>query len=114
MNTDRECLRAALEAITRIKARTACGRQGFDRDELLRVWCLYHLRTLGEAARRTSRDLRRRYPDFPWDQVIGMRVLLDHDSVGIDPGEVWATVERDLPRLEARIEEMLGQWPPSG
>ena len=105
---DRERLREALDAIGRIRARTDSGRQGFDGDELVRVWCLYHLRTLGEAVRRTSRGLRRRNPHFPWDRIIGMRVLLDHDSVGIDPEEVWATVERDLPRLEAQIEEMLG------
>ena len=108
MNTDRERLRDALEAIARIQARTACGRQGFDGDELLRVWCLYHLRTLGEAVRRTSSGLRRRCPTFPWEEVIGMRVMLDHDSVGIDPDEVWATLERDLPRLKTQIEEMLG------
>lgn len=113
MNRDRERLGDALEAITLIQSRTACGRQGFERDELLRVWCLYHLRTLGEAVRCTSRALRQRCPDFPWDHVTGMRILLDHGSVGIDPNEVWATVERDLPGLKAQIEEMLGGWGPA-
>jgi uncharacterized protein with HEPN domain len=38
-----------------------------------------------------------------------------HDYFGIDLAEVWSTVERDLPRLRARLEAVVASVhePPS-
>jgi uncharacterized protein with HEPN domain len=36
-----------------------------------------------------------------------MRHVLVHDYLGIDLGEVWMVVERDLPALKKQISRML-------
>ena len=36
-----------------------------------------------------------------------MRHVLVHDYLGIDLGEVWAVVERDLPALKKQIRQMV-------
>jgi len=54
MRDDRERLLDMLKAIDRIFARTTHGRAAFDRDEMLQVWVVHHLRIVGEAARSLS------------------------------------------------------------
>ncbi len=36
-----------------------------------------------------------------------MRNLLVHEYFGVDLGEIWKTVERDLPRFKSAIEKLL-------
>ena len=43
MRSARELLQDILDAITRIERYTACGRETFERDELVQVWVLYHI-----------------------------------------------------------------------
>jgi uncharacterized protein with HEPN domain len=38
-----------------------------------------------------------------------MRNILVHDYFGIDLGEVWSVVERDLPALKKEVELMVAQ-----
>ena len=35
--------------------------------------------------------------------MVAMRNVLVHDYGGVDPGEVWRTVERDLPVLKQQL-----------
>lgn len=71
MRQDSERLRDILEAITRIEQYAEQGKEVFDQDQLIQVWIAYHLQMIGEAARATSEDLRLRFPQLPWAQVIG-------------------------------------------
>jgi uncharacterized protein with HEPN domain len=103
---DDERIIDALDAISRIQAYTTHGRDTFDQDEMLRVWVVYHLQIIGEAARSLSDDLRQRYPDVPWPQIIGMRHILVHEYFGLKWDEVWDTAERDLPVLKRDFEKI--------
>lgn len=88
-----------LEAISEIERYTGEGRDAFDTDDRNRVWVLYHLQILGEAARALSPELRASYGEIPWSAIIAMRHILVHDYFGVDLDEVWRVVEHDLPRL---------------
>ena len=106
MRGDHERVGDVLDAISRIESQTTHGRDDFDSDERIRVWVVYHLQIIGEAARSLSDDLRQRYPDVPWPQIIGMRHILVHHYFGLKWDEVWDTVERDLPVLQRAFEEI--------
>jgi uncharacterized protein with HEPN domain len=41
-----------------------------------------------------------------------MRNILIHDYFGIDLGEVWSVVERDLPAFKKEVEKNLQQEEP--
>ena len=83
------------------------GRDAFERDELVRVWITHHLQIIGEAARGLSLGLRSSNPELPWTQMIAMRNILVHEYFGVEPEELWATVENDLPEFKRKIEAVL-------
>ena len=61
---------------------------------------------VGEAARGLSADYRAAHAEVEWWQMIAMRIFLIHAYFGIDPDEVWARVERDLPVLKDALSTM--------
>lgn len=83
------------------------GREAFERDELIQVWVVYHLQLIGEAARGLGQPFRTAHPEIPWAEIVAMRNILVHDYSRIDQDEVWATVERDLPRLKQAVQAIL-------
>lgn len=104
MRDDRERLRDILEAIARIEKYAAQGRAVFESDELVQTWVAHHLLIIGEAVGRVSDTLRKRHPEVPWSQIVAMRNILIHRYFDVDAEEVWASVERDLPDLQRKIE----------
>lgn len=107
MRRDLDRLRDILEAIEAIDRHTADGRERFDRDELVRTWCLKHVEVIGEAVSRLSEDLRSRYATVPWRGIIGMRNTLVHGYFDVDWDAVWAVVENDLGALRSGVETIL-------
>lgn len=68
---------------------------------------MFTLEIVGEACRGLSADLRAKHPEIPWAAIIGMRNILVHDYFGLNLDEVWAAVERDLPRLRHQVRDIL-------
>jgi uncharacterized protein with HEPN domain len=104
---DEQRLRDILEAIDKVGRFAAEGRAAFDADERTQIWIVHHIQVIGEAARGLSEDLRSRYSQVPWAEIIGMRHILVHDYFGIDLDEVWSAAERDLPVLRKQVEAIL-------
>ena len=65
------------------------------------------LEIIGEAARRISDETRARYRKLPWKAMVGMRNVMIHEYDDIDLVIVWDTVQNDLPRLIAALEEVV-------
>ena len=81
-----------LEAVAAIERYRHLGREELDRNELLQVWFLHHLRIIGEAARAMPEEVRRLAPEVPWRELVGMRHVLVHGYFRIDTDLVWETV----------------------
>lgn len=104
-----ERLRDVLEAIERIERRSVRNKAALEADELLQVWMIHHLQTIGEACRAIPEEIRGRYPDVPWKRIIGMRHILVHHYFEIDVDLVWSALENELPRMAAAITKILGE-----
>ena len=101
---DERRLRDILQAIGYVDRYTPLGRAEFDRYELVQIWMVHSIQTIGEAARSLSAAFRDEHPEIPWRQITAMRHILVHRYFGIDLNEVWRVVEDDPPELRAQLE----------
>lgn len=62
---------------------------------------------IGEATKRVFRKFTEKYPSIPWKKMAGMRDKLIHDYFGVDLDAVWDTVEKDIPILKDKIEDII-------
>lgn len=69
------------------------------------------LQTIGETIRRVDERTGGRlfacYSGTPWKKVIGMRNIISHEYLSIDPQVIFATVKNRLVPLLADIREVL-------
>ena len=107
MRDDRERLQDILEAIERIERYAARGRSALYQDELVQTWIVHHLMIIGEACRALSSAFRDANPDEVWAQAAGLRNVIVREYFGIDHDIVWGVIEKNLPDLKRRIEEIL-------
>jgi len=107
MRDPAERVRDILEGIAAIERHADCGKEGFERDELLQTWFLRHLQIIGEAARGIPEDIRGLAPEVPWRQISGMRNVLVHGYFEVDTDLVWDAATRDVPALKPAMEQLL-------
>jgi uncharacterized protein with HEPN domain len=79
-------------------------REDFDRDENLRLALAHLLQTIGEAARRVSREFQKAHPEIAWNGIVGMRHKVVHDYMDVDEDVVWKTSIDEIPRLVAQLD----------
>ena len=68
------------------------------------------IQIVSEAARALPEELRARYPDAPWGDIIGIGNPLRHEYHRIDDKVLWETTTVDLPKLQPIIQRMLGEF----
>jgi uncharacterized protein with HEPN domain len=97
-------LEAAREAVALVQSRT---REEIERDRI-RVLALERLfEIIGEAAAQTTEDIRARYPEIPWNRIVGMRNEIIHGYSTVDLEIVLRTVQNRLPPLILQLEAAL-------
>jgi uncharacterized protein with HEPN domain len=104
---DRVYLLHALDAIDAIIEYTADGRDAFFSDRKTQDAVVRNVEIIGQAVKGLSEDARALEPTVPWRQIAGMRDKLIHEYFGVDLALVWDVVERELPALRPRVEEMI-------
>jgi uncharacterized protein with HEPN domain len=78
-------------------------RDGFKADRHTQQAVAYNLAVLGEAARSLSPELRKRYPDVPWLDMIATRNVAVHEYHHLDSDILWTTATENLPPLVPRL-----------
>ena len=82
-------------------------RSQFLSDELLQSGVLQKLIVIAEAAANIPTDLRNRYPDVPWTQIVGFRHIAVHAYFSVDWEIVWVAASEETPSLASRISEIV-------
>ena len=72
------------------------------------------LEIMGEAARHIPANIRRSYPEIPWQDVVGMRNKLVHEYFGVDLEVLWRTVQEDVSPLRDGIRGMIAETRDAG
>jgi uncharacterized protein with HEPN domain len=108
MRSDQVYLRHILDAIDRISGYVAgMAFAEFQGSNLVQDAVIRQLGIIGEAARCVSSAMQQAHPEVPWADIIGMRNILIHDYLDVDVGEVWKTIQDDLPVLRAQVGKIL-------
>ncbi len=97
---DRERLADVLEAIAAIRSHLERGDLS---DGLVFDAVRLRLIEVGEAVKGLTPALTEAEPDVPWGDAVGMRDWLAHHYFDTSHAIIQATVEEDLPRLEAAV-----------
>jgi len=69
------------------------------------------LLAVGEALKqvdhKTHGEWRRKYPQLPWTESIGMRNVIAHDYFDIDHEQVFSICQNDIPQLTEAVRFMI-------
>jgi uncharacterized protein with HEPN domain len=68
------------------------------------------IQIVSEAARALPEELRGRYSDAPWADIIAIGNPLRHEYHRIDDKVLWETATADLPKLQPVIQRMLAEF----
>lgn len=106
--SDKQLLLDMLESIERaIRYTKGMSLQTFVKDELVLDAVMRNIQIIGEAANRTSKELRQANAHLEWTKIIGMRHRLVHDYFEIEEGIVWRVVTDYLPPLAEQLKKIL-------
>jgi len=83
------------------------SREHLDMDEKLALALTRLLEIVGEAGAQVSSEMKNRYPDIPWNKIIGMRNKLIHGYFDVNLDMLWQTIMDDLPPLVEQLQEVL-------
>ena len=115
MNKNQEIyLRDILERIARIEQVMSVGESVFKESFMHQDTAIRNFEVIGEIIKRLDSTLLSQQPQVNWRGYMGFRDVLIHQYDGIDPVEVWLTVEQDLPNLKQAITILLSTLPKPG
>ncbi len=78
----------------------------FLNDSMMRYACIKQMEIIGEASNHISQELKLKFTNIEWAQIIGMRNVFVHEYFGIDLDLVWEIIKCDLPELKMKIAEI--------
>ena len=101
-------LRHVLDAINIIEEYLqGVDEEHFKATRLLQDGTIREIEIIGEAVKNVSKDIRKSYPEVPWQDIAGMRDKLIHGYFGVDIEKVWDTAKEDLPVLKEQMKGIL-------
>ncbi len=110
MNRDLDYLEFLLECINHIEKYTQnVDENSFLRNEEKKDACLTRIVMIGEYSSRISDELKDKFTDVEWELMKSTRNYYVHVYRGIDWIRVWETIEKDIPPLKIKVENILSQ-----
>lgn len=58
---------------------------------------------IGEAAKNISKNLKNKYPEIKWQDIIGTRDIITHHYFGLDLDIIWDIINKDIKILKKQI-----------
>lgn len=95
------------DSIQKIEAYTKeLSLDNFINDEKTIDAVVRNIEIIGEAANNLPLELKNKYSDVPWAEIIGARNKMIHEYFGVDIEILWKTVQNDIPKLKKEIKKI--------
>jgi uncharacterized protein with HEPN domain len=101
--TDDQRVLDILDAADQIAGVVKEGRDAWAEDRLRQLAVERLLEIIGESANALSDEFKAQYPNIPWRDVIGLRIVLAHHYHRVDPNQVWIIAADEVPRLAQQL-----------
>jgi len=76
------------------------SRRDLSSNRMLVLSLMKEMEIIGEATSKISNEVKLRYPEIPWIDIIGLRNRLMHGYFEVDLEILWNTIIKDLPPLK--------------
>ena len=107
MSRDRIYLLHIRDAIEKIEAYIAVGKERFLQETHWHDAVIRQLEIIGEATKNISPELRKKHVDVPWRRIAGLRDVLIHNYMGVDLEAVWEITQTSLPEFKASVTRII-------
>lgn len=82
----------------------------FLENSMMRFACVKQLEIIGEASNTLSKELKSKFSEVEWAQIVGMRNVFAHEYFGIDSNLVWEIIKTDIPELKIELKKYWLQY----
>lgn len=110
MNRDLEFLEFLIDCINHLGLYVNnIDEDNFLRNEEKKDACLTRLIMISEYSAKISDELKSKFSDVEWQLMKSTRNYYIHVYRGIDWRRVWETLQKDIPVLKIKVENILTQ-----
>jgi uncharacterized protein with HEPN domain len=82
------------------------SEKDFSQNRMIILSVIKEIEIIGEAASKISEEIKLKYPDVPWKDIIRMRNRLIHGYFEVNIELVWNTVKNNLPQLLSLLQKI--------
>jgi uncharacterized protein with HEPN domain len=75
----------------------------FMENSMMRFACIKQMEIVGEASNHISEDVKNKFSEIEWTQIVGMRNVFVHEYFGVDTRLVWEIIKNDLPEFKRKV-----------
>jgi len=103
-----------LKAIEKIERYTESieNLEEFEKKDIVVDAVLRNLEIIGEAAKNIPEEIRKKYPEIPWNRVVGLRNVVIHGYFVVDLEIIWVIIREQLPELKDVLRKMMDRFQP--
>ncbi len=82
-------------------------RDDFFNNEEKQSAVIRQIEIIGEAVKNLPNSFRKKYPEIPWKDIVGMRDKLIHHYFGVNLENIWKVINEDIPVLKEQMKKIL-------
>ena len=104
-------VRHVLDAIKEIESYLHyASEESFLSNSEKRFATIKQIEIIGEACARITPDIKERYPDVDWKNIVGFRNISIHEYFGVNFRIVWQIAQINLPVLKQQFSNILEEF----
>lgn len=106
--SDKARLSHIVDAIRSLEAFTeGIGIADFLKNDLVKSASVRQMEIIGEAANHITAELKEKYSEINWKEIVGFRNIAIHEYFVIDYTLIWDIIENSIPQLKVSIEKII-------